>query len=150
VETFPSLERSLLRRTAVRLQSDLSAAQIAEQRRKGFGRNGYGTAGGLDAGLAGGQLLESAREIEKALGARAYSAAELIELYTGAANWAELDTLHRRLERRASSLEFAFANLAEEVEQLVHAARRRHQEVSGAVAERFVRAWKARDSGLPD
>ena len=98
--------------------------------------------------LQAGQLLERAREIEKGLAARSYSAAELIERYTGDANWAELDTLHRRLERRASSLEFAFANPAEEVEQLVHVARRRHQEVSGAVAERFVRAWRAEGFGV--
>jgi hypothetical protein len=89
-----------------------------------------------------GQLLARAVEIEKALKARAFSWAEIIELYTGEANWAELDTLHRRLERRASSLEFALATPAAEVEQLVHAVRRRHQEVAGALAEQFLRAWR--------
>ncbi len=51
--------------------------------------------------------------------------------------------MHRRLERRATSLEFALANPAEEVEHLVHTARRQHQEVSGALAECFVRAWRS-------
>jgi len=74
---------------------DLSAAQIAEQRRKGFwAEQDTELQAAWTLVLQAGQLLESAREIEKALGARAYSAAELIELYTGAANWAELDTLH--------------------------------------------------------
>ncbi len=144
VETFPSLERRLLRRVAVRIESDLSAAQIAEKRQKGFWAE-------RDAELQAewtlvwqaGRLMERAREIEKSLTAPCVSAREVIDQYTGAANWAELDTLHRRLERRAASLEFALANPAAELEHLVHTARRRHQQVSGAVAERFLRAWRA-------
>ncbi len=149
VETFPSMERRLLRRVAVQLQSDPSAARIAEKRQTGFwAEQDTELQAAWTLVLQAGQLLERAREIEKGLAARSYSAAELIERYTGDANWAELDTLHRRLERRASSLEFAFANPAEEVEQLVHLARRRHQEVSGAVAERFVRAWRTEGFGV--
>ena len=144
METFLSLERRLLRRVAVRLESDPSAAEIAERRQKGFWseQDAELQAEWTLVGQAG-RLMGRAREIEKGLGARALSAGELIDHYIGVANWAELDTLHRRLERRATSLEFALANPAEEVEHLVHTARRQHQEVSGALAERFVRAWRS-------
>ena len=142
-ETFLSLEQSLLRRVAAKVIADSSAAQIADTRQRGFWAE-QDTELQAEWALVSqaGQLLARAAAIEKALKARAFSWAEIIELYTGEANWAELDTLHRRLERRASSLEFALATPAPEVEQLVHALRRRHQDVSGALAEQFVRAWR--------
>jgi hypothetical protein len=142
-ETFLSLEQRLLRRVAAKVIADSSAAQIADTRQRGFWAE-QDTELQAEWALVSqaGQLLARAAAIEKALKARAFSWAEIIELYTGEANWAELDTLHRRLERRASSLEFALATPAPEVEQLVHALRRRHQDVSGALAEQFVRAWR--------
>jgi hypothetical protein len=142
-ETFLSLEQRLLRRVAAKVIADRGVAQIAETRQRGFWAE-QDTELQAEWALVSqaGQLLARAAEIEKVLKARAFSWAEIIERYTGEANWAELDTLHRRLERRASSLEFALATPAAEVEQLVHAVRRRHQEVSGALAEQFVRAWR--------
>lgn len=142
-ETFLSLEQRLLRSVAARIVADPSAAGIAESHLKGFWAE-------QDAELQAewalvwqaGLLLNRAAEVETALQKRQFAWAELVEQYTGEANWAELDTLHRRLERRASSLEFALATPAIEVDQLVHAVRRRHQEVSGALAEKFVRAWR--------
>ena len=146
VETFASLERQLLRRVAARTATDPHAASIAETRRRGFWAE-------QDTELQAewtlvwqaGLLLARATEIEKALQKQTLRWAEIVERYTGQANWAELDTMHRRLERRASSLEFALATPAEEnaeVDQLVHTVRRRHNEVSGALAEQFIRAWR--------
>src|ERR1017187_8480200 len=144
VETFVSLERRPLGRVAARMISDPNAAHVAESRLRSFWAEQDTE---LQAEWAllwqAGLLLARASEIEKAIRERAFSWAEIVDRYTGEANWAELDTLHRRLERRASSLEFALATPAAEVEQLVHAVRRRHQDVSGALAEQFVRAWRA-------
>ena len=143
-ETFLSLEQRLLRRVAKKVVSDPGAAQIAETRQRGFwAEQDTELQAEWALVLQAGQLLARASQVEKDRKARAFSWAEIIERYTGEANWAELDTLHRRLERRASSLEFALATPAAEVEQLVHAVRRRHQDVSGALAEQFVRAWRA-------
>jgi hypothetical protein len=143
-ETFLSLEQRLLRRVAAKVIADPGAAQIADTRQRGFWAE-QDTELQAEWALVSqaGQLLARAAAIEKALKAREFSWAEIIELYIGEANWAELDMLHRRLERRASSLEFALATPAPEVEQLVHAVRRRYQDVSGALAEQFVRAWRA-------
>lgn len=143
-ETFLSLEQRLLRRLSGKVIADPGAAQLADTRQRGFWAE-QDTELQAEWALVSqaGQLLSRAAAIEKVLKARAFSWAEIIELYTGEANWAELDTLHRRLERRASSLEFALATPAPEVEQLVDAVRRRHQDVSGALAEQFVRAWRA-------
>ena len=143
-QTFLTLEQRLLRRVAERVTTETEAAHIAESRMRGFWAE-------QDTELQAewtlvwqaGRLLARANEIERALRKKVYSWAEIVELYTGEANWAELDTLHRRLERRASSLEFALATPPKEVDQLVHAVRRRHQEVSGALAEQFIRAWSA-------
>jgi hypothetical protein len=142
-ETFLPLERRLLRRVAERVIATAEAAQIAELRQTGFWA-GQDTE--LQAQWAlvwqAGQLLTRAAEIEKVLKACTYSWKELVDHYTGTSNWAELDTLHRRVERRASSLEFALATPAAEVDQLIHATRRRHQDVAGALAEQFLRAWR--------
>lgn len=141
-QTFACLERRLLQRVAATMLSDRKALQIAETRRQGFWAQ-QDTELQAEWALVSqaGQLLATADEIERALKARKFSWAELITQYTGHANWAALDTLHRRLEKRASSLEYALATPSPEVEQLILAVRRRHQEVSGAVAEQFLRAW---------
>ncbi|MCX6602112.1 MAG: PglZ domain-containing protein [Acidobacteria bacterium] len=142
-ETFAALERQLLRRVAGRVAADPHATTIAETRRRGFWAE-------QDTELQAewtliwqaGLLLARAAEIEKALQKKTFGWTEIVEKYTGEANWAALDTMHRRLERRASSLEFALATQEPEVEELVHTVRRRHNEVSGALAEQFIRAWR--------
>jgi hypothetical protein len=143
-EMFVTLERRLLRRVAARMVADPNAAHIAESRLKSYWAE-QDTELQAEWALVwqAGQLLVRASEIEKALQKQTFTWTEIVERYTGEANWAELDTLHRRLERRASSLEFALATPAAEVDQLVHAVRRRHQDVSGALAEQFIRAWRA-------
>jgi hypothetical protein len=139
---FLTLEQRLLRRVAAKVIEDPGAAATAVARQSGFWAE-QDTALQAEWALVAqaGLLIARAGVIEKELRARTFSWTELVELYTGECNWAELDTLHRRLERRASSLEFALATPPAEVEQLVLAARRRHQEASGAFAEQFVRAW---------
>lgn len=143
IETFPGLERRLLRRVADRVRENPAAAAVAERRQRGFWA-GQDTELQAEWALVAqaGQLLRRAMEIEAALRARPFSWAELVENYTGEANWAELDTLQRRLERRASSMEYALANPAAEVEQLVMVARGRYREAAGLLAERFLRAWQ--------
>jgi hypothetical protein len=143
IETFPGLERRLLRRVAERVQENPAAAAVAESRQRGFWA-GQDTELQAEWALVAqaGQLLRRATEMEAALQARPFTWPELVENYTGDANWAELDTLQRRLERRASSLEYALANPAAEVERLVTVARRRYQEAAGLLAEQFLRAWQ--------
>ena len=143
-ETFVNMERRLLRRVAARMISDPSVVHIAESRLKSFWAE-------QDTELQAewtllsqaGQLLTRASEIEKAIKRQNFTWVRIVEQYTGEANWAELDTLHRRLERRASSLEFALLTPAVELDSLVHAVRRRHQDLSGELAEQFIRAWRA-------
>ena len=144
VHTFLSLEKCLLRRIATRVVTERNVVKIAQSRLRGFWSE-YDTELQAEWGLVAqaGQLLDRAAEIEKALHERTRSWTDLIDCYIGVANWAELDTLHRRLERRASSLEFALSTPPEEVEQLILTVRHRHQEVSGALAEQFIRAWGA-------
>jgi hypothetical protein len=144
VQTFLCLERQLLRRIAARMAAEPSVSKIAEERRRGFwAEQDTELQAEWTLVLQAGRLIERAAEIERALKSSTYTASELIDCYTGNANWAELDTLQRRLERRASSLEFALASPPRELEELVHEARRGHQEVAGALAERFLRAWQA-------
>ena len=144
VETFLSLEQRLLQNVAARIPKQAAALNIAETRQRGFwSLQNTGLQAEWSLVAQAGQLLAKATEVEQCLRSREYSWSELVDHYTGETNWAHLDTLQRRLERRASSLEFALVNRAEEVEQLVHTVRRRHQEVAGELAEKFVRAWKA-------
>jgi hypothetical protein len=87
-------------------------------------------------------LIRRASEIETAL-KRSLTSAELIEAYTQQADgWCELDTFHRRLEKRASSLEFALADPPAEIERLITCARQRYSQVAGLLAEVFLRTWK--------
>jgi hypothetical protein len=140
--TFLSLEQRLLRRVASKTIRDPGAARIAASRKNSFwARQDTKLQAEWALVWQAGQLLMRAAEIEEALNKRTFSWAELVEHYRGEANWSELDTLQRRVERRASSLEFALATPSAEVEQLVHAVRHRYREVADLLGERFVRAW---------
>ena len=110
-----SLERRLPRRVAARMVADPNTSDIAESRLKSYWAE-QDTELQAEWALVwqAGQLLARASEIDKALQKRTFTWTEIVERYTGEANWAELDTLHRRLERRASSLEFALATPASE------------------------------------
>ena len=146
VRTFESIERRLLRLVAKRLTQDHDdeAAALAQERRRGFwasARTDLLAEWTLLAQAA--ELIETADEVEAALD-KPISFEQIVESYTRDENaWAELDTLHRRLEKRASSLEFALSDPPEEIEQLVTKARQRYATVAGRMAESFLRAWQA-------
>lgn len=142
-EVFLGLERRLLVRVAERVRENPEAAEVAEARQRGFWAERDSELQAEWALVAqAGQLLWRAGEVETERKTRKFSWAELLERYTGAGNWAGLDTLQRRLERRASSLEYGLANPPAEIEQLVAAARQRYQQVAGELAEQFLRAWR--------
>ncbi len=149
--TFAGLERRLLRSVAARLAAneDAALAQIAEERRAGFWAEqepDLQAEWTLVAQAA--HLMRRASEIESAL-KRSHTATELITAYTRDSDgWYELDMLHRRLEKRASSLEFALADPPAEIEHIVTRARQRYSQVAGSLAEVFLRAWKADGFGV--
>ena len=145
IRTFESIERRLLRRVAEQLtqRDDEAALALAEERKKSF------WAGAQPDLLAewtlvaqAAELIQTASEIEAALDKK-LGFEQMVVSYTRAENaWSELDTLQRRLEKRASSLEFALSDPPEEIEQLVTKARQRYAAVAGQMAESFLRAWQ--------
>lgn len=151
IRTFESIERRLLRHVAQRLtlNNDETALAIAENRKKGFWadvRTDLLAEWTLVAQAA--ELIQTAHEIESGLD-KPMQFDEIVERYTRNDNpWSELDTLHRRLETRASSLEFALSDPPEEIEQLVTKARQRYSEVAGQLAESFLRAWQTNSFGV--
>jgi hypothetical protein len=152
VETFRGLERQLLRQVAAGLEAEPELTELAARREEGYWASQDGALQ-VEWGLVmlAGRLLACAREVEAALKAGGRKFAEYVEQYTREGGWSELDTLHRRLEHRWSNLEMSLADATREVEALVVAARRRHEEVAGLLAERFVQAWQAEEfavSGL--
>jgi hypothetical protein len=151
VITFAGLERRLLRIVAARLAADESAVmtQIAEERRSGFWAEQEPDLQAEWTLVAqAGNLMRRASEIEAALKAQLTSA-EIIAAYArDPGGWCELDTFHRRLEKRAGSLEFALANPPEEIEQIITRCRQRYSQVAGELAESFLRAWKADGFGV--
>jgi hypothetical protein len=143
IEVFPGLERRLLRGVAARIREDPTVADVAESRQGGFWAEQDTELRAEWALVAqAGRLLRRAAKIEAELRAQPLTWTAVVANYTGERNWAELDTLQRRLERLASSLEYALANPAREVEELVTLARQRYREVAGVLAERFLRAWR--------
>lgn len=149
IEGFAGLERRLLRRVAERIPEDPTVVAVAESRQRSFwAEQDAELQAEWGLVLQAGQLLQCAAEIEAALRGRKLSWQELVEKYAGEVNWAGLDTLQRKVEKRASSLEYALANPVEEVEQLVIRARQRYQEVAGNLAERFLRAWCEADFSI--
>jgi hypothetical protein len=151
VVTFVGLERRLLRSVASRLagKEDAALAQIAEGRRAGFWAEqepDLQAEWTLVAQAA--HLMRRASDIESAL-KRPLTAAELITAYTRDSDgWCDVDTFHRRLEKRASSLEFAMADPPAEIEQLVARARHCYSQIASSLAEVFLRAWKAAGFGV--
>jgi hypothetical protein len=145
IPTFESIERRLLRQVAQRLtlSNDEAALKIAENRRGGFWadvRTDLLAEWTLVAQAA--ELIQTSHEIESGLD-KPLQFSEIVERYTrNHSPWSELDTLHRRLEKRASSLEFALSDPPEEIEQLVTKARQRYAQVAGQLAESFLRAWQ--------
>jgi hypothetical protein len=142
-EVFAGLERRLLQSVAERIQKDPDAVKMASERQRGFW-SGQDTELQSEWALVAqaGQLLQLAAQIEAELRGRPLRWDELVRNYTGDKQWAALDSLQRSVERRATTLAHALANTSQEVERLVTLTRQRYREVAGALAERFVRAWR--------
>jgi len=145
IATFESIERRLLRNVALRLTQshDEATLALAEARKNGFWA-GVSTDLLAEWTLVSqaAELVQTADQVETALD-KPLTFKQMVESYTRAENaWSKLDTLHRRLEKRASSLEFALSDPPEEIEQLVTKARQRYAAVSGLMAESFLRAWQ--------
>lgn len=145
VETFPSLDRRLLRSVAAQLAAKGNVdGNVAEKRRIGFWAEQQPD---LQAEWTlvtqAGQLMRLSGSIEARM-KDLKTTTELISAYTqGPDAWCEMDSLHRLLEKRASSLEFALNNPPEEIERLINRARQRYSEVAGQLAETFLRIWSA-------
>jgi hypothetical protein len=146
VRTFASLERRLLRSVARRIVEapDLDVEETIGERRNGFWAEQYPDIQmewGLLSNAIG--LMKLAKTIETNL-RLPHSTPELISEYTQGPNpWCEFDSLQRRLEKRASSLEFVLNNPPEEIETLIVRARQRYSAVANLFAELFVRTWSA-------
>ena len=146
IRTFESIERRLLRRISERLAQGLdeTALALAEEHSKGFWagvRMDLLAEWTLIAQAA--ELIRTANDVEAAL-VKSLTFELIVECYTRDEDaWARLDTLHRRLEKRASSLEFALSDPPEEIERLVTKACQRFASVAGHMAETFLRAWQA-------
>jgi len=96
-----------------------------------------------------GEMLCLGREIEAELKSPAPAAA-LAAAYTRRERpWSRLDTLHRRFEKKASSLEVAFTEQPDEIERLIAATRQRYTQAADRMAEAFVRALAAASFDLP-
>ncbi len=150
LETFRCLELRLVNRVAARA-AEADVANLCDERRTGFwAQQDPELQAQWNLVLQASQLLRKADEIAKAI-QRPITAADFIARYTAEGGWSLLDTLQRRLEKRASSLEFALPDPAPEIEQLVNKARHRYEDVAGRMAECFLRAWRTDDysnSGL--
>jgi hypothetical protein len=144
--TFAVLEHCLLRRIASRLVvgGDNEALQIAEQRLVGFwAQQEPDLQAEWSLVVQAATLLRTADEVGTALQKR-HLVEDFIRAYTDSDNgWSRLDTLQRRLEKRASSLEFALSEPPAEIEALVTRARRQYSDAAGRMAEAFLRTWQA-------
>ena len=144
--TFLSLERRFLRTIASRIVGipDAAVEQIIEQHLNGFWAERYPDVQMEWALISNAsRLMMLAITIERSL-REPHSAPELISSYTqGPSPWCEFDSLQRRLEKRASSLEFVLNNPPEEIERLIVLARQRYSDVANRFAETFVRTWNA-------
>lgn len=145
VQTFAGMERCLLRRIASRLAlgEDTPAMLIAERHLVAFwSQQEPDLQAEWSLIVQAASLLSTATEVETAL-QKPHTAEDCIRAYTRAENpWSNLDTLQRRLEKRASSLEFALSEPPAEIEALVTRARQRYSEAAGRLAEAFLRSWQ--------
>lgn len=151
-ETFSATEHQLLREVARRLvaEPDAELETIARRRRNGFWALREPDQQALwDLLLQAAELARFCGELDGALKASP-SAAEIADAYVASDQpWCRLDTLHRHLEKKASSLEFLLSDQPEEIEKLVSATRQRYAATAACMAEAFVRGLVACNFELP-
>jgi hypothetical protein len=151
-ETFSATEHQLLREVASRLALGPNAEveAIVRQRRNGFWASREPDQQALwDLLLQAAELARLCTELDGALKASP-SAAAIADAYVAPERpWCRLDTLHRHLEKKASSLEFLLSDQPEEIETLVSRMRQRYAATAGRIAETFVRGLVGCNFELP-
>ena len=151
-QTFSATEHQLLREIASRLASGPNAEveSIARQRRNGFWASREPDQQALwDLLLQAAELARLCDELDGALKASP-SATAIADAYVASERpWCRLDTLHRHLEKKASSLEFVLSDQPAEIETLVSRTRQQYAATAGRIAEAFVRGLAACNFELP-
>jgi hypothetical protein len=102
------------------------------------------------------EVIHTADDVEAGLKTLAGGPAEILERYAGGLSaedpWCELDTHHRRLERRNLELSPAVKDEHPALERLITHARQRYREAAETLSERFLDALQEARfeiSGLP-
>jgi PglZ domain len=155
-ETFPEIDRQLLRETARRLAAGaaatavMEAAEIARKRRNGFwAMREPELQPRWDLVLQAAELQQLCRQLDGVLKTTMPASALARAYVSGDQPWSRLDTLHRHFEKKASSLEFLLSEQPAEIEQMVTATRHRYAETAGRMAEAFVRALVVSNFEVP-
>jgi len=143
VETFPTVERVLLRHAENRLlqTTDGSLLTLAESRLSGYWCDMEPTLQARWALVASAaQVLLEVDRVSNELKDIPSSMKEFIEEYAGTRlPWCLLDTYHRHMESRWHSFEPQVGDDHDSIEKLVIRARQRYSQVGSELAERFVR-----------
>ncbi|GAB6094078.1 PglZ domain-containing protein [Desulfatiferula olefinivorans] len=141
VETFPAIERALLRHAENRLleQSDGDILTLAESRLSRFWCDAEPKLQARWALVASAaEVLLEADRVEKALKKAPASATGMIKEYAeGADPWCLLDTHHRHMESRWYNFE-PYGDDHDSIEKLVIRARRRYAAVGSEMARQFL------------
>ena len=141
VETFPAIERALLRHAENRLleKTDGDMLVLAESRKAGFwcdAKPKLQARWALVAAAA--EVLLEAERVEKALKKSPQSITGMIKEYAeGAEPWCLLDTQHRHMESRWYNFE-PHGDDHDSIEKLVIQARRRYVAVGSEIARQFL------------
>jgi hypothetical protein len=141
VETFPAIERALLRHAENRLleETDGYMLALAESRKAGFWCDAEPKLQARWALVAAAtEVLLEAERVEKALKKSPQSVTGMIKEYAeGAEPWCLLDTKYRHMESRWYNFE-PHDDDHDSIEKLVIQARRRYMAVGSEVARQFL------------
>jgi len=141
VETFPAIERALLRHAENRLleKTDGDMLVLAESRKAGFWCDAEPKLQARWALVAAAaEVLLEAERVEKALKKAPQSITGMIKEYAeGAEPWCLLDTQHRHMESRWYNFE-PHGDDHDSIEKLVIQARRRYVAVGSEIARQFL------------
>jgi len=141
VETFPAIERALLRHAENRLleETDGDMLVLAESRKAGFWCDAEPKLQARWALVAAAaEVLLEAERVEKALKKTPQSITGMIKEYAaGAEPWCLLDTQHRHMESRWYNFE-PHGDDHDSIEKLVIQARRRYVAVGSEIARQFL------------
>ena len=141
VETFPAIERALLRYAENRLleETDGDMLVLAESRKAGFWCDAEPRLQARWALVAAAaEVLLEAERVEKALKKTPQSITGMIKEYAaGTEPWCLLDTQHRHMESRWYNFE-PHGDDHDSIEKLVIQARRRYVAVGSEIARQFL------------